>query len=86
MYKLTCSKWLGLAFTRSVLPHASRQKSLDSEKNSLDLKKITRFKYFASKLAVLLEIMYLFTLMPTNLYIICRFVKIDHVEAWKISC
>jgi len=65
--------------------HCSRQKSLDSQKNSLDLKKITRFKIFASKLAVLLEMMYLFTLLPKSLYIICMFAKIDHVEAWKSS-
>jgi len=48
-------------------------------------KKITRFKIFASKLAVLLEMMYLFTFMPKMLYIICKFLKTDHVEAWKIS-
>jgi len=39
----------------AVLPQASLQKSLDSQKNSLDLKKITRFNFFASKFAVLLE-------------------------------
>jgi len=37
------------------------------------------------KFAVLLEMMYLFTLLPKNLYIICKFAKIDHVEAWIIS-
>jgi len=31
---------------RPVLPQASLQKSLDSKKNSLDLKKITTFKTF----------------------------------------
>jgi len=41
-----------------VLPQVSWQKSLGSQKNSLDLKKITRFKIFVSKLAVLLEMMY----------------------------
>jgi len=54
----------------SVLPQDSGQKSLDSQKNSLDLKKTTRFKVFASKFAVFLEMMYLFTLLPKNLYII----------------
>jgi len=39
----------------------------------------------ALKFAVLLEMMYLFTLLPKNLYIICKNAKIDHVEAWKIS-
>jgi len=29
--------------------------------------------------------MYLFALLPKNLHIICKFAKIDHVEAWKIS-
>jgi len=68
-----------------VLPQASWQKSLDSQKNSLDLKKSLDPKIFASKLAVLLEMMYLFTLLSKNLHIICKFVKIDHVEASKIS-
>ena len=49
-----------------VLPQASRLKSPDSQKNSLDLKKITRFKIFALKFAVLPEIMYLFTLFPNT--------------------
>jgi len=31
------------------------QKSLDSQKNSLDLKKITRFKNFVLKFVILLE-------------------------------
>ena len=70
---------------QSVLSQASRQKSLDSQKNSLDRKKITRFKIFASKYVVFIGMMYLFTLLPKNLYIICMFVKIDHVEAWKTS-
>jgi len=35
----------------------SAKKTPDSRKNSLDLKKITRFEIFASKLAVLLEMM-----------------------------
>ena len=46
-----------------------------SEKKSLDS------KIFVSKVAVLLEMMYLFTLLPKNLHIVCRFVNIDHVEA-----
>ena len=62
-----------------MLPQDSRQKSLDSQKNSLDLKKITRLTSFASKLAVLLQMMYLFTLLPKKLYIICKFAKIDHL-------
>ena len=68
-----------------VLPQASRLKLPVSQKNSLDLRTITRFKIFALKFAVLPEIMYLFTLFPKNLYIICKFAKIDHVEAQKIS-
>jgi len=40
---------------RLVLPQASMQKSLDSQKNSLDLKKITRFKNFVLKFVILLE-------------------------------
>jgi len=56
-----------------------------TKKNSLDLKKISRLKVFASKFAVFLEMIYLFTLFPKNLYIICKFVNIDHVEVWKIS-
>jgi len=32
----------------------------------------------------LLEIIYLWTLSHTNNYIICKFGKIDHAEAWKI--
>jgi len=40
---------------------------------------------FASKLAVFPEMMYLFTLLPKNLYIFYKFVKINHVEASKIS-
>jgi len=28
---------------------------------------------------------WLFTLLPKTLCIICKFVKIDHVETWKIS-
>jgi len=67
----------------AVLPQASRQNSRDSQKKSLDLKKITRFKAFASKFAVLLEMMYLFTLLAKKIYIICKFVKTDFVEAWK---
>jgi len=35
--------------------------------------------------AFLPEMMYLFTLLPKNLYINCKFAKIDHVEAWKIT-
>jgi len=70
----------------ATVPQASRQKSLDSPKKfTRSEKKITRFEVFTSKFAVLLEMMYLFTLLPKNLYIICKFVKIDHVEAWKIS-
>jgi len=38
-----------------------------------------------SKFAVLLEMIQLFTLSPQNLCIICKFVKIDHAEAWKMS-
>jgi len=64
----------------SVLPQASRQKSLDSQKNSPGLKK----NLFALKFAVLLEMMHLFTLLPESLCIICKFAKIDHVEDWKI--
>jgi len=30
----------------------------------------------------LFEIIYLFTLSVKNFYIICKFVKIDHAEAW----
>jgi len=41
--------------TVSMLPQASRQNSLDSQKNSLYLKTIIRFKHFASKFAVLLD-------------------------------
>jgi len=70
----------------AVLPQASRQKSLDSQKKFTRYEKIPRFKVFASKFAVLPEMMYLFTSLPKNLYIICKFVKMDHVEAWKISC
>jgi len=33
----------------------------------------------------LLELIEVFALSPKNLYIICKFVKIDHAEAWKIS-
>jgi len=69
----------------SGLPQVSRQKSLDSQKNSLDLKKISRFKVFASKFAVFLEMMHLFILLPKNVYITCKFVKIDRVEVWEIS-
>jgi len=38
------------------------------------------------KFVVLLEMVYLFTLLPKNLYIICKFAKIGHVEAWKMLC
>jgi len=36
------------------------------------------------KLIVLLEIIYLCILSPKNLKTICKFVEIDHAEAWKI--
>jgi len=32
-----------------------------------------------------LEMFQVFTLSPQNLFIICKFVKIDHAEAWKMS-
>jgi len=48
-------------------------------------KKITTFKIFASKSTVLLEMMYWSTSLPKDLYIICKFVKTNHVEAWQIS-
>jgi len=35
----------------------------------------------ALKLTVLLEIIYLYTLLPKNFYTICKF---DHAEVWKI--
>jgi len=47
---LQCNPWA------PVLPQASLQKSLDSQKNSLDLKKITRVKICVKlKWAILLE-------------------------------
>jgi len=55
-----------------------------AQKNSLDLKKITRFKIVVSNFAVFIEMIYLFTLSPKNFNIICKFVKIDHTEARKV--
>jgi len=40
----------------AVLPQPSLQKSLDSQKSSLDLKKITRFKAFVLRFVILLEV------------------------------
>ena len=67
-----------------MLPHPFLQKSADRQKNSLDQKKITRFKICALKLAVLLEIIHWCVESPENLETFCKFVKIDHDEAWKI--
>jgi len=48
-----------LYFHTSIVNHSAATgtsaKPLDSQKNSLDLKKITRFKIFARKFVVLLE-------------------------------
>ena len=70
----------------SVLPQPFLQKSLDSQKSSLDMKKITIFKISALKLTAYREIIrvYLVMLLPKNLKPICKFVKIDLAEAWKI--
>jgi len=68
-----------------VLPQAYLQKTLDSQKIHQICRKITGFKMFSSKFAVLPKMISLCTLSPKSLYIICKFVKIDHVEAWKIS-
>ena len=46
--------------------------------------KFTRFTFFALKLTVLLEIIYLCTLSPKNNHIIYKFVKIDHAEERKV--
>jgi len=67
-----------------VLPQAFLQKSLDSQKKFTRLKKITRFKTSALKLTVLLEIINLCRLSPKYLNTICKFVKIDHTEGWKV--
>jgi len=48
-------------------------------------KQITRLKTVGLKFVVLLEMLYLFNLLPKNLYISCKFAKIDHVEASKSS-
>jgi len=53
-YKM--SAFNGYMRQSAVLPQAFFQKSLDSQKNSLNLKKITRFKIFALNFAVLLEL------------------------------
>jgi len=69
----------------TLLPQAFLRKSPDSQKNPLDLKKITTFKISALKFNVLLDIIYLCTLSPKNLYTFFgNFLKIDHVEVWKI--
>jgi len=68
-----------------VLPQVSLQKSLDSPKYALDLKKTTRFDFFAAKCAVLLEMMWLFSLSHQNIYTMYQFAKTDHAETWKIS-
>jgi len=63
------------AVAKPVPPQAFLQKSLDSQKNLLDLKKITRFKVSTLKLTVLLEIIYLCTSLPKNLNAICKFAE-----------
>jgi len=62
------------------------QKSQHSQKIHLDLKKITRLKISALKLRVSLEIICSRLSSPEDLHTICKFVKIDHAEEWKILC
>jgi len=62
------------------------QKPLDSQKNSLDLKNITRFKISALKLTVSPETISSCSSSSENLNTICKFVKNYHAEAWKILC
>jgi len=45
-------------------------------------KKITRFETFALKFAVSLELIQLFTLLPKNLYVLCKFVK---TSCWSLE-
>ena len=67
-----------------VLPQVSLHKSLDSQKNSLDREKIYIFSILASKFVVYLKC-FNCLLYCLNLFIICKCVKIDFAEAWKIS-
>jgi len=51
------------------------------EESSLDLRKITSFKFFALKFTDLLKMIQIFTLLPKNLYIIiCKFVQILQIS------